>query len=89
MLTTDRSCIWFMLTIVDRVEPSPGEDSGPSLVSIHFYVARPAAAATAATPATSRCLGGGWGQAGTDAASIVSWLAAWLLLSVLGNPASC
>ena len=56
-----------MLTNVDRVEPSPGEDSRPSLVSIHFYVARPAAAAT---PATSRCLGGGWCQARTDAASI-------------------
>ena len=76
-----------MLTIVDRVEPSPGEDSGPSLVSIHFYAAR--CCCHRCYPGTSRCLGGGWYQARPDAASIVSWLAAWLLLSVLGNPASC
>ena len=48
-----------MLTIVDRVEPSPGEDSRPSLVSIHFYVRRPAAAATT-TPAPA----GVWAVAG-------------------------
>ena len=76
-----------MLTIVDRVEPSPGEDSRPSLVSIHFYVARRCCHRYPRhQPVSGRWLGPSRDRLGLY---IVSWLAAWLLVSVLGNPASC